>query len=77
MWLRLLTLSLLLPNCCPTDAGQEPNATPQDVTYCQLAKDHLHSQENESAFVPSTHICLKCRVSNRRRAAPNVIRLYG
>jgi hypothetical protein len=39
MWLRLLALSLLLSNCCPTDAGHEPGVTPQDVTYCQLAKD--------------------------------------
>ena len=39
MWLRLLALSLLLLNCRPTHAGREPEATPQDVTYCQLAKD--------------------------------------
>jgi hypothetical protein len=39
MWLRLLVLSLFLSNCCPMHAGQGPDITPQDVTYCQLAKD--------------------------------------
>ncbi len=39
MWLRLFTLSFLLSNCCLTRAGSKPETEPQDVTYCQLAKD--------------------------------------
>ncbi|MGC1620789.1 MAG: hypothetical protein WA765_20030 [Candidatus Acidiferrum sp.] len=39
MWLRLLALSLLLSHRLPARAAGEPAATPQNVTYCQLAAD--------------------------------------
>ncbi len=39
MRLCLFILSLLLVNCRPALAADTDGATPQDVTFCQLAKD--------------------------------------
>src|SRR5271169_551931 len=39
MWLRLCILSLLLLSSMTLQARNEPETAPQDVTYCQLAKD--------------------------------------
>jgi hypothetical protein len=39
MWRRHFILSLLLSSCCLARAGNKPEAVPQDVSYCQLAKD--------------------------------------
>ncbi len=39
MRLRLFILSFLLLNCSPVRAHNNPETMPQEVTYCQLAKD--------------------------------------
>jgi hypothetical protein len=39
MWLRLLTLSVFLSNCCLTSPSRKSETVPLDFTYCQLAKD--------------------------------------
>jgi hypothetical protein len=36
---RLSTLLLVLLGCCLTGAGNKPEVVPQDITYCQLARD--------------------------------------
>jgi hypothetical protein len=39
MWLRLFILSLLLSSCWQMRAANKAVDVPQDVSYCQLAKD--------------------------------------